>query len=183
MKPQPPSASYGRAPRGPRGTLCKISHKDRRPCTIMAPRAGWLAGWLPVARIYPVTSSATVMTRRSLLQLALYSACKPRVYVPFRAPRPPARPADAFTGQWRKNNEAAGVRCSPPARHEGAISICIFRERCATPTRTSRYVYFQVIKGLAGMIVRNLRLLCRDINALVIGIISGKGTVSSFSNI
>lgn len=84
MKPQPPSAMGVRrgAPVGPRETPCKISHKDRRPCTIMAPE---LAGWLAVARIYPVTSSATVMTRRSLLQLALYSACKPRVYVPFRA--------------------------------------------------------------------------------------------------
>lgn len=28
--------------------------------------------------------------RRSLLQLALYSACKPRVYVPFRAPSAPS---------------------------------------------------------------------------------------------
>lgn len=40
---------YGRAPRGPRGTSCKISHKDRRPCTIMAPE---LAGWLADCRPY-----------------------------------------------------------------------------------------------------------------------------------
>lgn len=46
---------------------------------------------LPVlSPVFPVTSSATVMMRRSLLQLALYSVCKPRVYVPFRAPSAPS---------------------------------------------------------------------------------------------
>lgn len=44
-KPQPPSAPWACAT-GPRGTPCKISHKDRRPCTIMAPGAA-----CPVARI------------------------------------------------------------------------------------------------------------------------------------
>lgn len=70
VKPQTPSPPWA-CTTEPRGTPCKISHKDHRLCTIMAP------GLLVLSPVFLVTSTTTVMTRHSLRCCSL--PCTPRV--------------------------------------------------------------------------------------------------------